>query len=83
MKCVKSEGFWERKLKSACVSAAGWSCFVTNPSPLFRSLFDSLLDPAGPGRTASPADGVCHWPASEKRQRGGVESHQSISDWSW
>lgn len=48
-----------------------------------RCLLDSLPDPAGAGRNASPAAGVCHRPASPERQRGSVEVHQPIPDRHW
>lgn len=48
-----------------------------------RSLLDPIPDPAGVGGHASASSGVCHWPASQERQRGGVEGHPPLSDWYW
>lgn len=51
--------------------------------PFRRCLYDSLLDPAGAGRHASPAAGVCHRTTPQEGQRGGLESHQPLPDWYW
>ncbi len=48
-----------------------------------RCFFDSLLDPSGAGRNASPSTGVRHRSAAQERQRGSVEGYQSLSDWYW
>lgn len=47
---------------------------------LCRCLYDPFPNPAGAGGSPAAAPGVRHRSASEERQHGRVEVHQSIPD---
>lgn len=55
-----------------------WQLITTS-----RCLPHPLLNPAGAGRHASTAAGVCHWPTPQEGQCRSVESHQPLSDRRW